>query len=774
MATLITELSLIRVFDVLFHPNVAYIIITTALFGFGIAGVYSTLKPPPKDGEVKVTLSKLAAMSSIVALAILPILNWLPTNFEQLSTDRVSQLIYFGSIYVLLLTPFFFAGLGFATIFSGFPNQIQFLYFSDLLGAAIGSIIVIPFITLIGPGGLLIFAAGLSLFASGLFSGTKRWAITCLLSGLVMIAVPLINSPRYFDFAEHQNKRGVRTAREQGRIETTVWDPVSKIDVINQRTQLHIAYDGGSQSSAFYPFDGDFLSLRDNIATNLDKNFPQRAVLASHYLMRGSEQSVLVIGSAGGQEIKAALLYGARKVDGIEMVEAVVDLGKNKYAAYIGNLFNHQRVNVVAGEGRSYLRATDEKYDIIQIYSNHTSSSIAAGRSAFAPVYLNTTEAFLEYFGHLRDDGILHINHHEYPRMVTTAAQAWYQSGRDNFQKHVVVFRRYEGDTLPTFLVKMQPWTQDELNDIRSFFVAGFPGDSNEYTLVENPLAPEESLLTPEYYLEEIPDMLVERSRVRITPTTDNRPYFNFLRKSLVLSSEELLLFVKGSLGRIPLAVGTLYIVGAVSLFYGIIFILTPLIFADVGKQRWQSKTKSLVYFSCLGAGFIIIELVLIQIFMRLIGSPLHTYTIVIFVILFGAGIGSLASRSLNISPAGRWYLPFVGILAIGLFILAFYPYVFQFVLGSALSVRIAIATILIFPLGFFLGMPFPLGILALETGPKGAIAWAWGMNGLFTVVGSLIAITFSIQYGFISALLIAFFFYLIALFMFSGIRSKA
>ena len=194
----------------------------------------------------------------------------------------------------------------------------------------------------------------------------------------------------------------MRAARELGMIEYTIWDPISKIDVMydaeNHGWFRYIAYDGGTQTSTFYDFDGDFQYLRDHIAEEIGTQFWQRGVLASHYLKRDTNQKVLVIGSAGGQEIKAALTYGASHVDGIEMVGAVVELGKTKYAQYIGDLFHNPKVNVQVGEGRSYLRASREKYDIIQIFSNHTSSSIASGTGAMSTTYLQTADAYQRVF----------------------------------------------------------------------------------------------------------------------------------------------------------------------------------------------------------------------------------------------------------------------------------------------------------------------------------------------------------------------------------------
>jgi spermidine synthase len=535
LATLIVELSLIRTFDVLFYPNIAYMIVTSALFALGLGGVYSVLRPPAANSNVQSRLARWAVLFALATIAILPIVNALPFDFNEVATNPVPQLTYFTIIYLALGLPFFLAGLIFSNIFAAFSRSIQSLYFWDLAGAAIGSIIIIPLIPVVGPGGLLFFAAALGLFASSLLSRRSTWGYIAPILSLGFIVGPLWYAPKYFDFVEHQGKRGIKLARENGLVEQTIWDPVSKIDVIDYGWMQFIAYDGGSQNSTFYPFDGDFKRLRDNLGEELANQFWNRGVLASHYLLRDSGAKVLIIGSAGGQEVKAALMYGASEIDGIEMVRAVVELGQVEYADYIGNLFQHNAVNVEVGEGRSYLRATQEKYDIIQIFSNHTSSSVASGTGAMATTYLQTAEAYQEYFSHLTDKGILHINHHVYPRMITTAALAWQQMGWTDFQKHVVVFHRDEGDTLPTFLVKMRPWTAAELAELTGFFFAQFPGETNVYHLAEDPLHPDNSLLAADFYQANLTEDIIDSVNFRIEPATDNKPYFNFTRSLLIL-----------------------------------------------------------------------------------------------------------------------------------------------------------------------------------------------------------------------------------------------
>lgn len=166
------------------------------------------------------------------------------------------------------------------------------------------------------------------------------------------------------------------------------------------------------------------------------------------------------------------MLYNAASVDAVEMVGSVGELGKEKYADFNGNIFNHENVHVYVDEGRSFIRRSERKYDIIQIFSNHKSSSIASGTGAVQTTYLQTAEAYEEYFNHLKSDGILHINHHIFPKMVTTAALAWYNMGLRNFQRHVVIFaRKHIEDNLPTMLIKMEPWQNDEIEELKTFFL---------------------------------------------------------------------------------------------------------------------------------------------------------------------------------------------------------------------------------------------------------------------------------------------------------------
>ena len=796
LSTLILELMLTRVFDVTLTPNLSYFVVSLAVFSFGLAGIYATLRPIPVEGEIRGRLVGCSVGFALAVLLLHPIINSLRLDYTMVGRYPVSTLASFAALYITLLVPFFLAGYVLIAIFSKYAAKIQRLYFWDLVGAGIGTVVVIPFILQIGPGGLIVCAGALGLVAAALFTESRGATRGYLVAAVVIIAIPVIRGQHYIDFNYHIDKRGIMTALAQGRQELTRWDPVSKIDVLDETfspqtampwhksgDRKAIEYDGGNQTSYFYKFDGNLKALRelmDRDRSKVNENFWQIGVLASHYLKRDSGQSVLVIGSAGGQETKASLIYGASYVDTVELVPTVVNLATGLYSPYIGDIFHNPAVHPHAGEGRSFLRSTDRKYDIIQIYSNHTSSSIAQGSGALAPIYLQTAEAYEEYFSHLTPNGVLHINHYGFPRMIATAALAWKKMGRTDFRKHVVLFFSPSELTLPTLLIKMTPWTPEEVASLSTYLAPPEIELKDRLVLTENPLDPSKSFLSDDFYSGSFPSELAERMPVDDTPRTDDNPYFSQFRKHLGVLKEDPKLFVDPGTAYglnvalnhgIPMDQIHLWITAGASFIFALLFIFLPLRFSKIGKEEGTAALPLLTYFSCLGAAFITLELVFIQKFMQLIGSPLYTYSTVIFTLLVAAGIGSAASERLGINSRQRWAMPFVAIMVIGLALILLYAPIAQAGLALPLAGRIAVATVLIFPLGFFLGMPFPLGILAIENQPRGAVAWAWGMNGLFTVIGGLASVLGGLEIGFNFTIVIALALYGCALLVYRKMR---
>src|SRR3569833_2620977 len=159
LSTLVLELMLTRVFDVTLTPNLSYFVVSLAVFSFGLAGIYATLRRIPVEAEFRGRLVGCSVGLAVTALLLHPIINALPLDYTHLSKAPVQTIASFGALYLTLLVLFFLAGYTLIAIFSKYAAKIQRLYFWDLVGAGLGTVLVIPFILQIGPGGLIIIAA---------------------------------------------------------------------------------------------------------------------------------------------------------------------------------------------------------------------------------------------------------------------------------------------------------------------------------------------------------------------------------------------------------------------------------------------------------------------------------------------------------------------------------------------------------------------------------------------------------------------------------------
>jgi hypothetical protein len=610
LSTLVLELMLTRVFDVTLTPNLSYFVISLAILSFGLAGLIATLWPLDPERDIRGVLVACCTGFAIAALLLQPILNALPLNFFHIIMAPLTTVGAFFALYLALLVPFGLAGYVLITVFSTYAARIQRLYFWDLIGAGIGTVVVVPFILRIGPGGLILCAAALALVAAALFSGSRAAGVGFVAAALAIAAVPAIRGRTYLEYRYHVDKRGIRTAVLQGRDELVRWDPISKIDVIAQEDgrRKAIEYDGGNQTSYLYRFDGDLPALRARIRQDpelANVDFWQIGVLASHYLERDTHPSVLIIGSAGGEETKAALMYGARRIDAVELVPTVMRLVLGRYSAFIGNIFHNPAVHPHTGDGRSYLQHSHRRYDIIQLYSDYTSSSIAQGTGAVSPMYLYTAEAFEQYFSHLTPSGVLQINNFAYPRMITTAALAWRRMGLSGFQRHVALYFSPTQLTLPTLLISSKPWTPAQIATLDSFLGSPKLAPQDRLYLMEDPLDPAKSFLPAAFYSGSYPASLARRIPADFSPVTDNWPYYGNLRTHLgtVVAKPGNFLdpgtaFVLNSsiLHGVPMDVIHLFLTGAASVVFTILVIAVPLRFSRVGREEAAAAAPLLTY----------------------------------------------------------------------------------------------------------------------------------------------------------------------------------
>jgi spermidine synthase len=887
-AVLLLELSLIRVMDVILAPNTGYMALTSAMFALGLGGIYLYLFHSKSDKSLKLV--------AFLSLLVSGWFNWLPFSLTINENNLSTQILAWAGMYIGLTLPFFIAGIVLSKVFQDYSKDIGRLYFFDLVGAGIACFLFIPLLPIYGPGGFLFVSAAAGVVAFLCFLRPSKPMIGVFsLIALGLLCTPLFVDD-YIEFTGHADKRGNDTFIKDNKRVFVKWDPVSKLDVLEdvRPKALLFSLDGGEQSSWLKKLDGSldqFVQIRE---TQPDTYFFGRNSIV-HYLAHtaGKHPETLIIGASAGGEIRAALAFSPTSIDAVEMVGSIIEAERYTFKDYGGGLYAHPKVKAVAGEGRSYLRSIDKKYDIIQMFSNHSSSSIAQGSGAAGTVYLQTEEAYLEYFSHLKDDGILQINRHIYPRMLTTAAQAWERFGRKDFWKYALVLETTatDVDTLPTLLIKMTPWTQQEIdtvfqyvNRVSSNYVAkaspqipsqkiyggitftaeilsrsqdihGFeirfgtyhqkklpynvtvqlkdseggetlasvtidgsqikdnellsfdhtpihnakgkkliyeisaPEASEEnaisiwldsknnanitllpvtylprISIVFHPLQTEQNLVPNRFLQTPFPYDEAKALPWDITPVTDYSPYFGMIRKQakilnpssdIMLDKNTAYLMNRQMQGGIPKDWMHLVVVAMVSVFFALIFLLLPILKTRKENHEWENMTGDIVYFACLGCGFILIEIVFIQLFSKLIGFPTHTLVVVISTMLVCAGIGSAYSKRLLEKSSSHTFIFAIIIAYLVAFVLTF-EWLFYALLGLPLTGRILSAIMMIAPLAFLLGMPFPIGIMSLSGSSNYAVPWVWAINGFFTVLGGFLAIIISIVTSFAAVLLIA------------------
>ena len=163
-------------------------------------------------------------------------------------------------------------------------------------------------------------------------------------------------------------------------------------------------------------------------------------------------------------------------------------------------------------------------------------------------------------------------------------------------------------------------------------------------------------------------------------------------------------------------------------------------------------------YFFSLGLGFLLIEIAFLQKFILLLHHPIYAASVVLGSFLVAAGAGSgYAQRFAGQLQSKKVTANAVGvIIALGLVYLALLGPLMQSAGSWSLFARILLSIALIAPLGFCMGMPFPLGLSMLATAPKSMTPWAWGINGCASVISAVLATLLAIHFGFNAVILLA------------------
>jgi hypothetical protein len=749
-ATLLLEVTMTRIFSVAFFNHYAFLIISTALFGFGFSGVFLSVLQALNKFDVNKLLAFFSTCFALSTIFTLEIVVRVPLRFGSLKEQSI-QLLYLSVYYLALAIPFFFSGLVIALLLSRIPEKVNKLYFSDLTGAGIGCFLIMPLVPALGASGTVIVVALLGIIAAACFGKLiGRYAVAISLILLIGISLLLPYRETHFRVQVHEMKRSFNMQEYQGEIEFTRWGPISRIDVAKFGFDKIIWIDGGSNQSFMKPFDGNVAALAQNEVIKSLAGIVYRLV---------ERPDVLVVGPAGGEEILYALSWDPNSIIGVELDPVICNIMQHKYRDFSGGIYNQPNVKLINDEGRSYIRRSQQKFDIIQQINNASPVAIASGAINVSETYLITVEAFHDYLDHLKAGGYIFIRRWGAIRLAVVAAQALRERGVEHPEEQIII--RY--DNLHKigggqFYLKNGTFTEKEL--------AIFREEQNLLLFGPKALNIQHPDYEKYYRLIADPDgwKMYDAMGISMFPVNDDKPFFNHFNKFGHFSQETIPTEFQPIFEKYHTSDLSLLVILGEAAVLSLLFILLPLYLFRRSGLRSRGKFQLLLYFCSLGLGFILIEIVFIQKFTLFMGNPTYSVTVVLFSILVAAGSGSLLSGKLRTNLKGALLAVILGIVVLCWLELTVSPIIFKAFLGYSMPVRIIVSITLIFPLGLLMGMPFPLGITFTNQISQRLIPWVWGINGYATVIGSVSCVILALSFGFKAAILGACGIYLVGL----------
>lgn len=744
-ASLLLELALTRLFSVVLFYHFAFMAISVALLGLGAGGLAAFLFAPGASPRRALDgVGEACVGSALGSLLVL----WLVLHADVALSVSWANFGKLAALYFCAAIPFFCNGWVVARLMAEFAAGVHLLYFADLGGAAAACLLLVPAMNGLGAPSTVLLAAFVALVAAWLLVPPARRAIkTGCLAGLIVLAA-LAGLDRQGRYLDVQYAKGVK--RE--RIEFKKWNSLSRIEVQREADGRKAILIDSDAATAIV---GDSLA-QARADPRVAKQFMRYSPALAYILRPGAR--ALIIGAGGGFDIMRALLGGSNDVTAVEINPIIVhDLMEGRYRAYSHGLYELPQVHPVVGEGRSYVRQSRRRYGVVQATMVDTWASTAAGALALSESNLYTVEAFREYLRHLTDRGVVSITRWEFQqprealRVVSLAMAALRQEyGVRDPGRYILVAsdgRLNAYGVTVTTLIGRQPFSAADLR--RAFaYAAAEPPLRILYAADMAPPPADASRPFFDLLASGDPTRFSAGYRFDVAPTTDAQPFFFYTLKTKAVlhdlwrrsAATEHAMDWKNNLALFVLL--SLLLFATLAVF---VFLLLPLRWRRVpiaaGGARW-----SLAYFVALGLGYILLEIACIQRFVLFLGHPTYALTVVVFVMLAASSLGSYWGRSHRQGAFIGWVL-----LAAATWILiygaALTPWLGSWV-GLARPFKIALGAVLLGPLAFLLGMPFPAGLSWLADRGENTIAWAWALNAAASVLGSVLAVFIGIHFG--------------------------
>jgi spermidine synthase len=748
MATLLLELSLTRIFSVVFYYHMAFLAISIAMFGLGAGGVFSYVAASWKS-PLYTKLGRLSGCNSILVLVALMVI----LAQKDALTNWNLALIYFTTAL-----PFFVSGTIVSLAVSETMERIDRVYFFDLLGAAGGCLLLIPLLNQFGGPSTVIsaaicFAVAAAIWHSIAGSVTGRAGSVALALALVAF---LTYNQKLHPILDIRYAKGHKLQNEIW----SKWNSISRIAVSRQPDGSNMIFIDADASTGIANFDFDHLTPQEH------RDLLEQGMALPYVVRPGAK--ALIIGPGGGWDVARALASGSHDITAVEINDIIATTVMRKKFAYLSRgLYLRPDVHVYVEDGRSFVRRSTGKFQVIQATLVDTWASTAAGAFALSENNLYTTDAFRDYLSHLTDDGAVTFTRwgfdppRESLRLVSLAMAALNQLGETQPWRHVIVGR--DGSVKgfgakDTVLIARKPLGQADIDRARGLFRAAgmetvyLPGADVHNQFRDLLLSANPAEYQRDYTFD-------------ITPVSDNRPFFfytvqprdlwNYVKTASRVSED-----YKAVNKALPLLFGLM----AVSLVATALILVLPPLVLGTRLPRHPGVTRFLLYFLFIGTGYILIEVGLIQKFVLFLGHPTYALTVVIFSLLTSSGLGSFASRRLLGNDEGR-LIKVLGCVALLAALLAFLVSgLLSALVWLPLPLKMAMTVALLAPLGFAMGMPFPTALRRLERMHAPSVRWAWSLNAASSVLGSVGALVCAIYLGLVQTLVIGGLFYLAAL----------
>ena len=767
-ATLGYEVLLTRLLAIVQWHHFAFLVISTALLGFGASGAFLVVVGNRLRVPAGPFLALCALAFAVAAPACFALAQRVPFNVLELPWS-LRPLGWLLVIELLLAMPFFIAATGIGRTLIVFGDRLSRVYAVDLAGAGAGAALAVGLLWWLppdrAPGGLGAMAALAGGLAVVRARRSTRWA---LLAFAAVIFVLLITGPAGWNELRISPFKPLPQAlRVSGaKLAETRSGPLGLVSAVeNEKVPLRWA-PGLSllarapvpeQVALFVDGDGPIAIPRR------PRGSPPPAYLdalpsALPYHLQARPR-VLVLGAGGGAPVLQALGGGAPEVDAVELQPDVGALARDRYNGFAaGTLDPPPAVRLHVGDPRAFVEAArGGEYDLIQVDALGASPS---GLHALKAERLLTVESMRAMLARLAPRGLVAITGwselppRSGPRLLATLLEALAAEGIEPAAEHLAWIRSWNTNTL---VASRTPLSRAQVAAVRSFartrafdlvHVPGMEaGEANRYNVMERPWFREAAvrLLGPER------EEFIRGYKFDIRPATDDRPYlWSFFRWAH--APEILALSREGGIGL--LAIGYLALPAALvqAAVASAALILLPLLLVRRRAGRGVPGARrgaALAGFFALGLAFLMMEIAFISRFTVILSHPLHALVVVLAAFLVFAGVGSgLAGRRDSRGGRGSIAWPAAGIVVLAVACLAALPWLTSVLLGAAPHVKIAAAIALVAPIATFMGMPFPRALARLRRLDPDLVPWAWGVNGCASVIGAVLATGLAVHLG--------------------------